>query len=170
MLIIILPLFHSILSIKIMDKVYAYVDGAVKNNQAKENLGSWGVILIYKYNTKELYGIIENTTNNICEITATISALENIKRKDLPTEVISDSQYVVSGVNEWSKKWAENGWKNSQGKVVENLELWKKLLSLITEFKDIQFIKTHGHSTDKTNNEVDFLCNRAIKEYLNEKG
>jgi ribonuclease HI len=148
------------------DRIYAYVDGAVRNNQSTENLGAWGVILLYKTNEKEFSGIVENTTSNICEITAAISALSKIKDKSIPVDVISDSQYVVSGVNDWSKKWIKEGWKNSKNKPVENQELWRWLLDLVSQFEDVRFVKCQGHSDDEYNNKVDKLCNKAMDYFI----
>jgi ribonuclease HI len=151
-----------------MKKIEVYIDGAVRGNQFDKNLGAWGAILKYGDDTKELGGIIEDTTNNICEITAAISALSNIKNKDLETLVVSDSQYVVSGVNEWSKKWVENGFKTANKKSVENIGLWRWLLDLVSKFSNITFEKCEGHSDHEWNNKADALCNRLLDEYEKE--
>jgi ribonuclease HI len=151
-----------------MKKIEIYIDGAVRGNQFDKNLGAWGVILKFGNDTKELGGIIEDTTNNVCEITAAISALSNVKNKTLETIVTSDSQYVVSGVNEWSKRWVENGWKTARKKPIENVGLWQWLLDLTNQFSNLAFEKCEGHSGNEWNDNVDALCNRLLNEYEKE--
>lgn len=148
-----------------MDKIIAYIDGATRGNQFDKNIGAWGVYLKYEDKTKVLSGVIENTTNNICELSSAIQCLNSIKNKSIPIEVFSDSQYVVSGVNEWSKNWIKNGWKNSQNKPVENKGLWIWLLDLVSQFENITFSKCKGHSDDYLNRQADYICNQAMDEW-----
>ncbi len=149
-----------------MEMIYLYADGAVRNNQSKNNVGAWACILEYKGKTKEFSDIIENTTNNICELTAVISGLSKIKDKTIPVAVYSDSQYVISGVNQWSKNWIKNGWQTSEKKPVENIGLWRWLLDLVGQFETVSFNKCKGHSNDIMNNKVDALCNLTIDAFL----
>jgi ribonuclease HI len=145
--------------------IEAYIDGATRGNQFDKNLGSWAVILKYGENIIEFGEVIENTTNNICEISAAIGALSKIKNKTVKTIVTSDSQYVISGVNEWSKKWKENGWRNAKKQPIENQGLWRWLLDLISQFDDITFEKCEAHSNNEWNNKVDAYCNKLLDEY-----
>jgi ribonuclease HI len=39
---------------------------------------------------------------------------------------VSDSQYLVKGMNEWIHGWKRRGWKRKAGPI-ENVELWKEL-------------------------------------------
>lgn len=146
-------------------EIIAYIDGATRGNQFDKNLGAWAVVLTYGDKQKGFGGVILDTTNNICEITSAIQALVSIKNKKLTTKIISDSQYVVTGVNEWSKNWIANGWKNAKNKPIENQGLWRWLLDLIAQFDDIEFVKCPGHSNNIGNNEVDSYCNKLMDEY-----
>lgn len=147
-----------------MDKVYVYCDGGCRGNGKENNIGGWGVYLVYKNNIKELYGSAKNTTNNIMELTACIEGLKAITKKDFPVEIIMDSAYVIKGITEWVNNWIKKGWKTSNNTPVENKELWIKLLELKKEFKDISFVKVKGHSTNVGNNKADELANKAMDE------
>jgi ribonuclease HI len=151
------------------DKIILYADGACRNNQSRENIGAWAYVLLYGKHVKKEAQLLKNTTNNICELSAVIAGLAKIKDKTKPVEVISDSQYVISGVNEWSKKWIDNGWRNAKKKPVENMELWRWLLNLVAKFSDITFTKCEGHAGNKYNERVDYLCNKMMDKTLIEE-
>ena len=147
-----------------MDKIIIYADGGCRGNQFDTNIGGYGVLIKYKQHTKEFKGSVKNTTNNIMELTSCIEALKSIKNKEIPTEVVMDSQYVIQGINEWINGWIKKGWRNSSKKPVENKELWKELYNLKNEFSNIQFIKCNGHSDCEGNNRADELANEAMDE------
>ena len=151
------------------DKLEIWCDGACRNNQSKTNLGSWAVILKYGDKEKTFGEVIENTTNNVMELSAAIGALNAVKNKNVPTEITTDSQYVVMGVTDWSKKWKENGWVNAKKKPIENQSLWRWLLDLVSQFDNITFINCSGHSDNAYNNRVDNMCNNLMDIYLREK-
>ncbi len=147
-----------------MDKVYVYCDGGCRGNGKVNNIGGWGAYLVYKNNTKELYGATRNTTNNVMELTSCIEGLKAITKKDMPVEVVMDSVYVVKGITEWVYNWVKKGWINSQKKPVENKELWMTLYEIRKEFTDITFIQVKGHADNAGNNKADQLANKAMDE------
>ena len=134
-----------------VDKIIIYADGACRGNQFTENIGAYGIVLLYKDHMKTLKQAFKNTTNNKMEITAIIEALKAVKNYDLYTEVYTDSQYVVCTLND--------GWKRNK-----NIELWNELDELISRFKCIKFIKVKGHDGDTYNELADSLCNQAMDE------
>lgn len=145
-----------------LDKICIYADGGCRGNQYKINIGGYGVLITYKNNVKEIKGAAKDTTNNIMELTSCIEGLKAIKNKNIPVEVIMDSNYVISGINSWIYSWIKKGWINTKNKPVENKELWQKLYKLKKEFKDITFIKCQGHSNNEGNNIADRLANEAM--------
>lgn len=147
-----------------MEKILVFCDGGCRGNQFENNIGGWGVVLLFGARTKELRGNTKNTTNNIMELTSCIEALKVIKDKTIPVEVTMDSQYVIKGINEWIYGWFKKGWRNSQKKPVENKELWQELYKLKNEFRDIKFIQCAGHADNKGNNRADELANMAMNE------
>jgi len=145
--------------------VLIYCDGCCKGNQNEENVGAWAYHIEYFGYIVEDSGIAENTTNNVMELLSCLKALQRINNpKGFSFTVYSDSQYLVKGINEWSKNWIKNNWINAQKKKVENKNLWMELLREIKRFENIEFIQVKGHSNNAGNDRVDDLCNIAVKE------
>lgn len=143
-----------------MEKVVIYTDGACSGNPGP---GGWGTILMYKNVKKEISGYMENTTNNIMEITAVIEGLKLLKY-ECEVEIYSDSAYVVNAFNNhWIEGWRKKNWINSSKEPVKNKELWQELYDL-TKKHDVKFIKVKGHSDNEYNNRCDELARLAIKE------
>lgn len=132
-----------------MEKIKIYADGACRGNQFAENIGGYGVVLLYGEHKKELKDAFKNVTNNQMEILSVIEGLKALKTFDLPIEIYSDSQYVVNTINlNWNKK--------------ANQDLWAELYNYIEKAKDIKFIKVKGHSDNEFNNRADKLANEAM--------
>ena len=143
-----------------MEKVVIYTDGACSGNPGP---GGWGTILMYKNVKKEISGYMENTTNNIMEITAVIEGLKLLKY-ECEVEIYSDSAYVVNAFNNhWIEGWRKKNWINSSQEPVKNKELWQELYNL-TKQHNVKFIKVKGHSDNEYNNRCDELARLAIKE------
>ena len=132
-----------------MEKIKIYADGACRGNQFAENIGGYGVVLLYGEHKKELKDAFKNVTNNQMEILSVIEGLKTLKQYDIPVEIYSDSQYVVNTIN---LNWKKNA----------NQDLWKELYNYIGKVKDIKFIKVKGHSDNAYNNRADELANEAM--------
>ncbi len=146
------------------DSIIVYCDGACSGNQSAKNTGGWGVVLKYKEHVKELHGGERNTSNQRMELTACIKALEEIKSKDKPIKIFSDSAYLVNCIHErWHERWQRNGWKNVKKQPVENKDLWVRLLELLNEH-DVTFHKVEGHAGVELNERADELARRGVKE------
>lgn len=150
-------------------KLTVYTDGSCN----KQKQGGYGYALVTENEVLEVSGGGEvNTTNNRMEMTAVIEPLKalldeaKLSEKGLvflqEVEVISDSQYVVKGVTEWMPGWKKRGWKNSANKVVENLDLWKEVNTLIQELGErnirIRWSWVRGHNGDSGNEVVDKIA------------
>ena len=132
-----------------MEKIKIYADGACRGNQFAENIGGYGVVLLYGEHKKELKDAFKNVTNNQMEILSVIEGLKALKQYDIPVEIYSDSQYVVNTIN---LNWKKNA----------NQDLWEELYNYIGKVKDIEFIKVKGHSDNEFNNRADKLANEAM--------
>ncbi|MCX7728380.1 MAG: ribonuclease HI [Bacteroidia bacterium] len=131
--------------------IRVYTDGACSNNPGK---GGWAAILLYKNKVKKLSGGYKKTTNNRMELMAVIEALSAIKNKQLPVIVYSDSEYVVNSINKgYIYQWMSKDFKN-----VKNPDLWKKLISMMREFKNLRFEWVKGHANNKLNEECDKMA------------
>ncbi len=149
---------------KTKESIIIYCDGACSGNQSKKNVGGWGVVLKYRQHVKELFGGERNTSNQRMELTACIRALEEIKSKDKPIEIYSDSAYLVNCMHQqWYVRWERNGWKNVKKQPVENQDLWMRLLELLDE-RDVKFKKVQGHAGVEMNERADELARIGTKE------
>ena len=140
-----------------MKTVNIYTDGACRGNPG---IGGWGVYIEYGETTKELYGGDKLTTNNKMELTAAIKGLEALNTK-CQVNLITDSKYVMDGINGWINGWKKNNWKNSQKKDVKNKDLWIQLDKL-NSYHDVKWSWVKGHSGHFQNEKADQLANRGI--------
>ena len=69
-----------------------YTDGASSGNPGPSGIG---VLLIFGDKRKEVSRYIGTATNNIAELSAIKTALELLKRNDLPVRIFSDSSYSI---------------------------------------------------------------------------
>lgn len=149
-----------------MEKVVIYTDGGCRGNQSEENnVGGYGIVIMYKDLNKELYGGTVNTTNNKMELMACIKALEFLKEiKNIPIELYSDSAYLCNAINQkWIEGWIRKGWVNSSKEPVKNRDLWERINDL-TNGRQIKFFKVKGHADNPWNNRADELANIAMNE------
>ena len=140
-----------------MKTVNIYTDGACRGNPG---IGGWGVYIEYGETTKELYGGDKLTTNNKMELTAAIKGLEALNTK-CQVNLITDSKYVMDGINGWISGWKKNNWKNSQKKDVKNKDLWIQLDKL-NSYHDVKWSWVKGHSGHFQNEKADQLANKGI--------
>ena len=104
-----------------MKNITLFSDGSALGNPGP---GGYGVILRYGDNEKELSGGEDHTTNNRMELMGVIEGLAALK-EPCNVEVISDSSYVVKGINEWLGSWIKRDFKK-----VKNPDLWKRYIEV----------------------------------------
>lgn len=125
-----------------------YTDGASSGNPGPAGIG---VLLIFGDKTKQISQYIGKATNNIAELTAIKTALEQLKRTDLPVRIFSDSSYCIGLLT--------LGWKPKK-----NQELVAQIKMQMERFKDIGFIKVKGHAGIEENEIADRLATSAIEK------
>src|SRR5690349_10615917 len=99
---------------KAVDAV-VYCDGACSGNPGP---GGWGCIVECDGERREFSGGQARTTNNQMELTALIEGLKQVPA-GTKVRVVTDSEYVVKGVNLWLKGWIRNGWQTAARKPVK---------------------------------------------------
>jgi ribonuclease HI len=144
-----------------MKKVNIYTDGACSGNPGP---GGWGAVLIYNNIEKELHGGETQTTNNRMEMLAAIKAIESLKEPCI-VELYTDSTYLKNGITLWIKNWQEKNWKTANKKVVKNVDLWQKLVSLTSNHK-ITWNWVKSHNGDKYNELADTIAVKAKDEVI----
>ena len=144
-----------------LSTVILYTDGACSGNPGP---GGWGALLIWNGKEKVLSGGEKDTTNNRMEMKAVIEGLKKLNRR-CRVKVHSDSAYIINAFTRgWIKNWLKRGWKKSNKKPVENIDLWKELIKQ-SEKHEVEWIKVKGHSDDELNNRVDRLAVEASQKY-----
>lgn len=107
--------------------------------------------------------IVEGSTNNIAELTAAINSLKYvIEKKPKKVLLLTDSRYVVSGINEWSAGWIRNNWSKPDGTDVLNKDYWLMLIQLRDKVVEMEIDLTidwvKGHAGDVGNECADRLA------------
>ena len=108
-----------------------------------------------------------DTTNNRMAI---ISAIEGLGALKVACDVrfVSDSQYLVKGMNEWLPGWKGRGWRRKGGPI-ENLELWK-VLDRVASRHEVRWEWVRGHAGHPKNEYVNDLAVAAAKERTSSGG
>lgn len=138
--------------------VVIHTDGACKGNPGP---GGWGAVLAYGDAVKEIFGGAPETTNNRMELTAVIEALRCLKRP-CRIRIVTDSQYVQKGVEEWLAGWKRKHWKTAAGKPVANRDLWE-ILDLELARHAVSWEWVRGHQGHAGNELADALANRGVE-------
>ena len=135
--------------------VYLYTDGACLGNPGP---GGWAAVLKWQEEVKELSGGQPDTTNNQMELSAVIQGLAALKRP-VRVHIVTDSKYVMNGVQDWMPRWKQNNWRTAAKKLVANKELWLELDALCqTHQTSWEWVK--GHSGHPMNEHCDELASR----------
>jgi ribonuclease HI len=140
-----------------MKKVSIFTDGACSGNPGP---GGYGAIMRFNGAEKELSGGFRNTTNNRMELMGAIAALEALKEPCEAT-VTTDSQYLVNAVEKgWLYGWKAKGWRKSGNGIVLNIDLWERLLPLLSRHT-VKFHWIRGHAGHAENERCDRLAVEA---------
>jgi ribonuclease HI len=146
-------------------RIVIHTDGSCIGNPGP---GGWAAVLQSMDGTREvsrteLSGGEVKTTNNRMEMIAAIRAIQSLDNKDKPVTIISDSDYLIQGMNKWRHAWKTKGWKKSNNQLVENIDLWKSLDALDLE-GSITWIWVKGHADNSLNERADELAREAAEK------
>ncbi len=141
------------------DLIHIYTDGACKGNPGP---GGWGALLQYKGRELELCGGEADTTNNRMELMAVIQGLSALKRRS-QVLLVTDSKYVMQGMQQWLAGWKQRGWKTASKQPVKNQDLWQQLDALVQQH-DVQWQWVAGHRGHPGNERADDLANKGVEE------
>jgi ribonuclease HI len=86
-------------------------------------------------------------------------------KEECSVEIVTDSEYVKSGMSSWIAGWKRNGWKTASKKPVVNQDLWMLLDKLVNSHK-VTWTWTKGHASHEDNNRCDELASLAASEQI----
>lgn len=145
-----------------MDDVIVFTDGGCSGNPGP---GGWAWVIVADGETRERWGAEAGTTNNRMELSAVISALEELGSDSglagRPATLYTDSQYVQRGISSWIANWKRNGWRTASKEPVKNKDLWMRLDELASS-RPIQWRWVKGHAGNRYNERCDELTQVAI--------
>ena len=140
--------------------VTLHTDGACLGNPGP---GGWAAILQWGEHESVLSGGLADTTNNQMELMAVIMGLEALTRP-VSITVVSDSRYVLNGIQNWIAGWKRNGWKNAKKQQVANQELWQRL-DAATQSHRIEWQWIKGHAGHPLNERCDELASAEARQF-----
>lgn len=171
--------------------LYIFSDGNCKRNGKIGARAGYSVFFsedmsspYFKFNKTRL--IIPEPTNNKAELSGIKYVYDIISQnqdlfKQNKNIICTDSMYSINCVENWSKTWLKNGWKNSKGEIVKNKILIEEILDLknsISNDINISFKHVFSHTKepiDKNslewklwngNNIVDTNINNLFDKYI----
>lgn len=155
-----------------------FCDGSANPNPGP---GGFGVVVVDN-SENFLYNIYRErcettTTNNREELKAILYCLKTYgvnlyEQTDMGSFLInfpivySDSSYAVNTFNQWMFQWANNDWKNSSGRVAENVDIVKEFYEMYRSGYRIELEHIKGHAGHQWNELADRLASAdGDKEY-----
>lgn len=143
-----------------MSEVEIFTDGACLGNPGP---GGWAALLRWSGKERLLAGGEAETTNNRMELMGAIAALEALTRV-CEVQLVTDSRYVMQGIEQWLPRWRANGWRTADRKPVKNQDLWQRLAAA-TEAHHIRWQWVRGHSGHAENERVDQAARSEAERY-----
>lgn len=128
--------------------IHVYTDGASSGNPGPSGIG---IFLKYNKHEKKISRYIGQGTNNIAELEAIKTGLLEIKNRNLPVHLYTDSSYALGLLTK--------GWKPKK-----NQQLVESIKELLKQFSQLSFIKVKGHSGITGNEIADGLATSAIEK------
>jgi len=156
-----------------MPRVTIHADESCLGNQFKtrENPGGAAGLVEYwggeAWVRRDFWSSHGNTTNNRMAIRSGIDGLGFLTRPCRVT-FVSDSTYLVRGMEEWVPAWKARGWRRKGGPP-ENLELWQEL-DRVSKRHQIQWVWVRGHAGDPRNEYANDLAVGAAKRQDSSSG
>jgi len=131
-----------------------FSDGSALGNPGP---GGFGAILRFGDVEKIVSGGEKHTTNNRMELLGVIEGLRALKEPCKVT-VISDSSYVIRGINEWLENWVKRNFAK-----VKNPDLWLEYLS-VSKIHTIEGVWVRGHNGHPENERCDVIAREEAEK------
>jgi ribonuclease HI len=141
--------------------IEVYCDGSCPQSGG---VGGWAFAILLADEHLFCSGYEEVATNNTMELRAALMALREIRARELrkmPLKIITDSMYVVQGMNSWRHNWSLNDFAS-----IKNPGLWRRLHKHGQRCDDLRFEWVKGHAGNYWNEYVDKMAGKAQKAGL----
>lgn len=138
-----------------MKQITLFSDGSALGNPGP---GGYGTVLLYNTKERIIRGGEAHTTNNRMELLGVVEGLRALK-EPCQVEVVSDSSYVVKGINEWLKNWLKRDFKK-----VKNPDLWQEYLK-VSEQHSVVATWIKGHAGHKENERCDDIARTEAEKF-----
>ncbi|MDD5716913.1 MAG: ribonuclease HI [Sulfuricurvum sp.] len=140
-----------------MKKITLFSDGSALGNPGP---GGYGAILRYGDKERIISGGEGHTTNNRMELLGVIEGLRALK-EPCDVTIISDSSYVIRGINEWLEGWIKRRFAK-----VKNPDLWQEYIR-VSEPHKIEGVWVRGHNGHPENEKCDQIAREEAEKFKN---
>lgn len=120
--------------------------------------GGYGAILRYGDKERIISGGEAHTTNNRMELLGVIEGLRALK-EPCDVTIISDSSYVIRGINEWLEGWVKRNFAK-----VKNPDLWQEYLRVSHPHR-IHGVWIRGHNGHPENERCDVIARDQAEKF-----
>ena len=138
-----------------MKKIILFSDGSALGNPGP---GGYGAILRYGDKERIISGGEEHTTNNRMELLGVIEGLRALK-EPCDVTIISDSSYVIKGINEWLEGWIKRNFAK-----VKNPDLWQEYIRVAKPHR-INGVWVRGHNGHPENERCDLIARDEAEKF-----
>ncbi len=148
-----------------MLKIDIYTDGSCINNPGPGGCAAIAILFDKKLIFHSSYYY---TTNNRMELMSVILPLNfflSYKKNFFLLNIYTDSNYLYSGINFWIYFWKKNNWRNTNNKLIKNIDLWIKIYNLIFFLnKEIKWYLIKAHCGNLYNERCDKIAFLSAKK------
>ena len=163
---------------------HIFTDGACSDNGRK---GAKGGFAVHVYSKKSMGLDIsqplmrnEPQTNNRGELRAIQAALDLIEKYEPEWSneyndfcIWSDSEYSIHCLTKWASGWRRNGWRKSDGGLIQNIDLIKPVYEKLARMSRVRLRHVRAHQRGRENEfpydgnaEADRLARQSLVKIL----
>ncbi|KFY46400.1 hypothetical protein V495_02511 [Pseudogymnoascus sp. VKM F-4514 (FW-929)] len=139
-----------------------YTDGACLNNGQSNPAAGWGFVFRLPEPNFPQIGRISDRLED--RVIAALQFRAWFGEGFTKLVIATDSEYVTKGATEWVRNWGKNGWITSNGKPVQNRDLWEKLLSVVIVYEDNGMEICFWHIVRTLNKEADSAAKERARQ------
>jgi ribonuclease HI len=156
--------------------VAVYADeSCLGNGQEGDNPGAAGGVIEYQADAgrlirRDFWYSEPATTNNRMALQSVLQAFRALGAKGgrFRVQFVSDSQYLIKGMNEWVAGWMQRGWRRKGG-AIENLPLWQEAVEIARPHQ-VRWQWVRGHAGHVQNEYANHLATRAARDQTQSGG